>query len=230
MHNLIQPLESRRLLSGVVPFPPFPLNITNEAVHEYADVSQTIRVGYMPKANVGHISQLHGDINWGDGTITPAGFARDKSGGIDIVAAHAYAKPGTFAITGTFTLTPWAPPGQPLPQYILLLGSVNTTAKIDATPAQLTETAGKTFTATLGKFHQPTLDIFFTAQINWGDGVTTTATITGGDLAQGNWQITGTHYYQHAGTYKVYAQVYSHIAPNGKAVPAQDFFTLIHVV
>jgi hypothetical protein len=229
MNHLIQPLEARRLMSVTTPIA-FS-TIIDEPVSEYANVSQQVRIAYMPKLSVGHLSQLHGDIIWGDGISSPAGFDHNKNGGIDIIGTHDYTKAGTFSITtGPISETGWAPPGDPVPQFIVNLGSVKTTATVAATPAQLTETAGKKFTATLGTFNQETLDIFFTATINWGDGVTSTGTVTGGDLDQGNWTITGTHLYKSAGTYKVHAYVYSHLAPHGKGYLAQDLFILIHVV
>jgi hypothetical protein len=233
--QMIQQLEDRRLMSTtVIPVDPLPLGprVIDEPVSEFAAISQQVRIAYIPSLSVGHISQLHAAISWGDNTTSLASFDRNKNGGIDVLGTHAYAKPGTFSIASIVTETPWAPPGGgPTPQYILLVGDINTTATVTPTPPQLTETAAKPFTATLGKFTYFTLDIILTAKITWGDGTTTVGTLNGGDLAQGNWTLTGTHTYAKTGTYTVHATVYSQVA-GSKLTPSkfEDFTTLITVV
>jgi hypothetical protein len=228
---MIEKLETRSLLSAGLPDakPDF-ATLTDEPVSGFAAISQQVRVAYLPELQVGHIAQLHAEISWGDKTSSAASFDRNKNGGIDVLGTHAYTKPGTFSITAILTETPWHTPSGATPDYILDLGSVNTTATVSPTVPQLTETAGKNFTATLGKFNYFTLDVILTAKINWGDGVTTTGTLTGGDLAKGNWTLTGTHEYGYAGTYIIHAQVYSQVA-GSKLPPSkfEDFVTLVFV-
>ncbi len=231
MHPMIQPLEQRRLMS-ITPIAPTGPIVINEPVTEFAGVTKTVEIAYLPLVNVGHVSQLHAAISWGDNSTSLASFARDKLGGIDVLGTHTYAKPGTFSISSIVTETPWVKPGGgPVPQYILLLGDINTKATVLPTPPQLTETATQPFTATLGKFKYFTLDVILTAKIIWGDGTTSVGTLSGGDLAGGNWTITGTHTYAKTGTYTVHATVYSQVAGSKwKPTVFEDFPTIIHVM
>jgi hypothetical protein len=232
MQHMIQLLENRRLMSAGPTEPLTPI-LQDMAVTGFAAVAKNYEVGYLPTVSVSHVSQLRGSINWGDGTSSPASFWRDKKGGIDIVDTHTYAKPGTFAITSSLiTETPYVKPGGATPKYILDLGTVNTTATIASTPARLTETAGVSFTATLGTFEGTSLfGPIFTAKINWGDGVTSAGTIKDGAANQDNWTITGTHTYAHTGTYIVNVYLYSQVpAAHQKPGLDKDFITLIPVV
>jgi hypothetical protein len=230
---LIHSLEDRRLMSASSVLPPLPhfTSIIPEPVHEYAGISQQVRVAYLPDLSVEHLSELRGTIDWGDTTTSTAGFTRDKNGGIDVIATHTYVKPGTFSIVSNLSLGPAVDPGHPVPEYLVLLGSVTSPATVDTAPPQITETVDKPFTAVLGQFNQFTLDIIFTAKINWGDGhVNYPGTLSGGDLANGNWVVSGSHTYGAVGTYLVHAYVYSKVA--GSKVPgmlAQEFEVLVHV-
>jgi hypothetical protein len=221
MQHLIQTLESRRLMSA---------SFIDEPITGFADVAKNYEVAYLPNLDIGHVAQLHGSINWGDGTTSPANFWRDKNGGIDIVAIHSYTKPGTFAVSSSLiTETPWAVPGQPVPDYILDLGAVSTSATIAATPAKLTKSAGQSFSATMGSF-QYLIGVTYTAKIDWGDGVTTTATITNENPLSTS-LITGTHLYAHGGTYIAHAYLY--ITPVVPHPPdpslLNEFTTLVEV-
>jgi hypothetical protein len=228
-NSLVQLLESRCLLSAALPVLPPLGGIINEPVYEYANVGQQVRIGYMPKVNVQQLSQLHGNIDWGDGSDSAANFARDAKGGIDILGRHDYAQTGLFSIGSTITETAPVIPGKPTPEYMMLLGSVSTTARVSPTPAEVTVTAGKPFTVTLAKFNQFTLDVYFTAKISWGDGTVTTGTVTGGDLSQGNWQVQGTHKFTKVGTQAVHVSVYSHVVGSKFVGTPVDYLTLIIV-
>ncbi len=230
MHHLIQSLEGRQLMSAA-PIVPSTPKLISEPVSEYAQISQKVRIGYLPTLKIGHVSQLHSTIDWGDGSSSQATFERDKHGGIDVMGTHAYAKPGTFSIGATVTESPYTKPGTVTPLFVINLGTVDTKATVATTPATLTETATTPFTATLGKFNYFTLDVILSAKINWGDGHITTGTLTGGDLANGNWKVTGTHTYGHTGLYTVHADVYSKVA--GSSLPPtlfKGFVTLIRVM
>jgi hypothetical protein len=219
--HFIQSLEPRRLMSAV---------IIDEPISDYAGLSEKVRLAYLPTLRVAHLSQLSASIDWGDGSAdTPASFARDKKGGIDVLGTHDYVSPGTFSVSAVLTERPFSKPGQPAPQYVLNLGQISTTATV--TQPQLTETATQKFTAVIASFHQPTVDVIFTAKINWGDGTTSVGTITGDGSANGNWQVTGTHMYKKTGVYKVHTYVYSRIVSfKGPGSLFLNLLTLIHVM
>jgi hypothetical protein len=218
--------------AAALPVQPTPDPIIPMPISTYAGLSNKLEVGYLPDVQVQRVAQLQGSITWGDGSTTPAEFDRDKKGGIDVVGLHTYKTAGTYKVsTNNITQTPNYTPGQPYPQYILLIGSINTTADVATAPTIITEKAGKPFTANLGTFNQFTLDIIFTATVNWGDShVNFPAKVTGGDLAQGNWTVQGTHTYAHTGLYKVTADVFSQIAPRSTKSLAHEFDLLIDVV
>jgi len=230
---MIESLENRRLMSvSTIVVDPIPGSSISEPASAYVDVSKKIWIARLPDLQVTHVAQLRGEISWGDNTYSPAEFDRDKNGGIDVVGVHAYQKAGNYNIASSgITEYPFVTPGHATPEYIQLLPPVGTSATVIPEPPVITETAGNTFTATLGTFNQFTLDIIFTAQINWGDShVTTPGSLSGGDLAQGNWTVNGTHNYAHPGTYKVTADVFSQIAPRGTKFLDEEFVVLIDVV
>ncbi len=227
--QMIETLEDRRLLSASIA--PVGLVLMDEPVHEYATISEKVRIAYLPKVNVSHVSQLSGAITWGDNTASLASFERDKHGGIDVMGTHAYAKPGTFSISAILGERPYVPPGQPTPFFEINLGTVDTTATVSPTPTVLIETATTPFTAVTARFHAFTVDTLFTAKISWGDGHTSTGDIQGGDLHQGNWDVSGNHTYSFTGLYKVHTYIYAQIAGSHfQPSVFEDIVTLIRVM
>jgi hypothetical protein len=224
--TLLEPLESRTLRSATIPFTPV-------AVQAEAGTAFTATLDRLPTLQVTSLSQLHGDVTWGDGTNSPATFTRDPAGGIDVLGTHAFATAGTYGVSVGLTETAATTPGQPTPLFDLYLGTVSTTATVlpaAATGATLTETAAKRFTAVLGSFTQFTLDVTFTGVIHWGDGHSRRATLTGGDLDQGVFTVTGTHAYARAGTYQVRTTIYSHVVGSKlKPTAAFELLTTIQV-
>jgi hypothetical protein len=148
-----------------------------------------------------------------------ASFERDPKGGIDVMGTHAYAKPGTFAVSSALTETPWNGGGV-VAEYILNLGEVNTQATVSPTPPLFNETAGKSYSA----------------NIDWGDGNKTDGTVTFQPLSSTSFikevVTTGTHAYPKPGLYKVTTRVYSRLAivgHEGKQTLAEEFVALVRV-
>ena len=129
-------------------------------------------------------------INWGDGTTTSGTVAVNGSG-FDVMGTHTYAEDGSQAVS------------------VLISDAADSTTATAASTANVNEgpftlTAGGTLSATeghavtgfpLATFNDPGSPNAagdFNATVDWGDGTTTTGTITG---SGGSFTITGSHTY-----------------------------------
>ena len=165
-----------------------------------------------------------------------ATFKRASDGSISILGTHTYAKTGTYHIDITVMRGPVIDPPHPVPQFIIFLGHIKTTAKIrsdDDGGVSLTETAKETFTTKVGSFDFHTLDIVLAGTtIDWGDGHTSAGTLNhAGTLLDGEYDVIGTHTYGKTGTYKVHVIVHTKLAGSSKVTgTAADFFSTIKVM
>ena len=241
-------LEDRRLLSGTTvvgpsavinPGGPIILSSpgTGVTVHAEATDPFTAKLAKLSSTISGPLSTLSGSIDWGDGKSTSrATFKRASDGSISIYGAHTYAKTGTYHIDITVMRGPVLDPPRPVPQFIILLGHIKTTAKIKADDdggVSITETARKKFTAKVGSFDFQTLDIVLAGTtIDWGDGHASAGTLNhAGSLLDGEYDVIGTHTYAKAGTYKVHVIVHTKLAGSSKVTgTAADFFSTIKVM
>jgi PKD repeat protein len=150
--------------------------------------------------NTGYPGNLASDftatIDWGDGTTT-AGTVSGSSGFFTVSGTHSYTDEGSF--TTTVTLTDDAP------------GTASATATGVANVAEgdvligtgltITPTEGSTFTGAVATFidtgYPGNSPSDFTATIDWGDGTTTTGTVSG---ANGLFTVSGSHAYADEGT------------------------------
>jgi PKD repeat protein len=139
-------------------------------------------------------------IDWGDGTSS-AGTVSGGSGSFMVTGKHTYADEGTS--TATATLTDDAP------------GSATASATVAVTVAEgdglapgaiqpaAAPTEGIAYNGSVAAFTDTnTLNgaADFTATINWGDGTTTTGTVSG---AGGFFIVTGSHNYADEGSFQV---------------------------
>ncbi|HEX7449313.1 MAG TPA: DUF4214 domain-containing protein, partial [Pirellulales bacterium] len=136
-------------------------------------------------------------IDWGDGTSATTASVTGSGGTLTISGSHTYADEGTF--TPVVTLSD---PGGT---------TASTTATIQVADADtLTATAG-TVSASEGTAFSGNVATFtdtntatpasdFVATIIWGDGATTTTSVTG---SAGSFTVPGTHTYADDGTYAV---------------------------
>ena len=137
-------------------------------------------------------------ITWGDGQAS-IGTVAGANGTFTITGSHTFGAPGTYATNVTLI-------GLNDGQSAFTSGQ----AKIGAPPPvytmkgqQLIETAGTLFSVPVATFTDPNTSdpsSIFTAAVNWGDGQTTTATISG---TNGNFTITGAHLYVLPGNFSI---------------------------
>jgi large repetitive protein len=141
------------------------------------------------------------NINWGDGTTTSGSVASNGNGGFNITGAHTYATAGNRQVTITAS------------------DSSNNNASATAT-ATVTDpsfspsgttfsaTEGQAFNAAVGGFSDPTgpgTAGQYSATINWGDGTSSTGTVT---LASADtFNVTGSHTYTSVGSFSASAVV-----------------------
>ena len=138
-------------------------------------------------------------INWGDGTVTTGTISGpDQNGVFYVSGTHAYAEesdtahggPPTISVTITHETAP--------PVTVFDTASVAEAPIVGSGGYTVFAVEGQTFTATVATFvdtggpENASLD--YSATIDWGDGMTTTGTISGPDQ-NGVFYVQGTHAY-----------------------------------
>jgi hypothetical protein len=137
-------------------------------------------------------------ITWGDGTTS----AGTSDGGTGIQGTHAYTEEGTYSgsVSYTYVVT-----------RICLTGTQTTSFQAtvqDAPPTaagiDVNGTAGKSLTAVVAHISDTNPNASasdFSAQISWGDGTTSSGSVSA--AGGGGFDVTGTHTYTTAGSYPV---------------------------
>jgi hypothetical protein len=157
---------------------------------------------------------LDGAIDWGDGSATSsAGFVRQADGSIAVIGEHTYATVGAKAIKVVVTAVP--PAGSDAPTYFI--GTFSSKANVIASEGGVTleETAGQSFTATVGFFSSNLSSTTMTAVIQWGDGTQSRGKImalpTVGPVPR--FAVVGNHTYADTGSYIARVTVYAPSQP-----------------
>jgi hypothetical protein len=167
-------------------------------------------------ATVGNLSAT---IDWGDGTTSTGTITVDPSGGFDVSGTHTYSAAGHHGSGWPFDGTGSYGSVQDIlgNQYFVVTVTIHDTsadatamalslAKV-ATSAPVITTNGQNMSATAGQSFSGVVATFtntnttaaagqFTATINWGDGTTSTGTITADP--NGGFNISGTHTYSYS--------------------------------
>ncbi len=138
-------------------------------------------------------SEYSASINWGDGS-TSAGTVGGSGGSFTVTGGHTYAEEGSHTITVTITDV----------DATSNLATASTAAKVaDAalTGSGVGTIHGATVNGKVATFTDadPAGTVSdYSASIQWGDGKTTTGTITTGDFG-----VHGSHSYGRAGTFHI---------------------------
>jgi hypothetical protein len=145
----------------------------------------------------GTLGDYTATIDWGDGQTSTATIGVGTSGGFVVSGSHTYSEEGNFTAS----------------VVIADAGGASATAGISAAIADSALTAqGTSFSSAEGTAFLGTVASFtdadpngapgdYTATINWGDGQTSTGTITSGPA--GNFLVSGNHAYMEEGSYTV---------------------------
>jgi hypothetical protein len=145
-------------------------------------------------------------ITWGDGQTSLGQLQANSSGGFEVTGTHSYAQAGTYQTTVTIVDTAGATASP--------TGSVNVAANTDpplaAVGMTFQPTEQSTFSGIVATFTDAdpagsTGD--YIAQINWGDGFVSTATISADAKVAGQFDVSGTHSYPEDGSYAVAVQI-----------------------
>jgi hypothetical protein len=173
---------------------------TVTATEGTASTSQPVAT-FTDPAGAEALSSYSADIAWGDGSTTPGiiTFAGNSgSGTFTVSGSHNYADEGQFSLTVTIHHE-MAPPVV-----------VNSTARVSeadvlaSAPAQPTVAPieGMSFSGAVAAFtdsgYPGNVAGDFTATIDWGDGMTTAGTVSGGG---GQFSVNGTHTYTEEGSF-----------------------------
>jgi uncharacterized protein (TIGR03118 family) len=161
---------------------------------------------------------LAATINWGDGTTT-SGTVSGAAGAFSVADSHIYADEGIYTLSilvahvgGTATATA---------QETI---TVADTGVLSASGATFTATEGKTFTGAVATasdtYAAPAAG--FVATIDWGDGTTSTGTVSG---PNGQFTISGQHVYAEAGTYSPVVSIAD--LPPGDISATSTFTTVV---
>jgi len=142
-------------------------------------------------------SDFTATIDWGDGTTT-VGTVSGSDGFFTVSGSHTYADEGTHTTTVTLTDdTPGTASATATGLVTVAEGDV-----LNGSGLSVTSTEGSTFSGAVATFSNtgypgnPASD--FTATIDWGDGTTTTGTVSG---SSGFFTVSGTHSYTDEGSF-----------------------------
>ena len=214
----VNPVFSEQVAATAMPFHTGAAGLASGNVGELTGVVSNAR----------KLADLHGTINWGDGTSSPATFVAGAKGKVFVRGNHKYAQPGAFSVTTNLQQTLYSN-GKASSLYPLALPTIQTSTVVPLRHAittggvAITATAGQAFSGTLAQFTAPDpgVSVNRVATIFWGDGTHSTGDIAtdGNDLA-----VTGTHIYARPGKRRVVVVVTQSPAqrpvPAGTVVPA----------
>jgi hypothetical protein len=141
-------------------------------------------------------SSFTAGIDWGDGN-TSTGVVTGANGNFTVTGSHTYTEGGSYQVSVTV-------------QSMMMgssaaVASTATVTDLPLTATQLSVTpaltgASTTLTDTFTDANTSEVPGNYMAQINWGDGWTDDATVSG---ANGSYSLTGSHVYDHPGNYAV---------------------------
>jgi hypothetical protein len=142
-------------------------------------------------------------IDWGDGTTTTGTVTAGQGGVFQVAGDHTYAEEGSFTVKVTVQddgTTPTATGTTVTATGTATVGD----APLHMTVRPISATEGRAFTGPVATFTDAggAEDAAkYKATIDWGDGTTTTGTVTAGQ--GGVFQVAGTHTYAEEGSHTV---------------------------
>jgi hypothetical protein len=153
------------------------------------------------------------DIGWGDGTVSSTGTILNPGNGLfTVTGSHTYTEEGAHIVL-TITIHKFGAPdaatfSEAIVQDLSVVPAAGTTLTLPE--------ANSTQSVTLATFTDPGGSealVDYSADVDWGDGTTTTATITF-DASTGIFSVTGTHAFADEGTFSVTTTIHHDMAPD----------------
>jgi|GEM_PF-6337443 len=150
------------------------------------------------------VNDFGAPIDWGDGTTGAGTVGAAAGGGFNVTGSHTYTTVAAFTVTTTITDLMVATPTD----FTTINGTATAEiadAPLTASPAALgaaSASAGTAANVTLATFTDPNPTAAasdYQANIDWGDGSTSTGTVS---AANGGFAVAGSHTYAQAGNYQ----------------------------
>jgi len=160
-------------------------------------------VGFFSDANPdAQLTDFTATIDWGDSTTTNATLVIDSSGTkFDIDGTHTYSAIGTYSVHITITQSGGG--------TFLIHEPANVVApSAVVTAGHITTVEGANFNGQVATFTDPDPNqtaANFTATIDWGDGTTSTGSVTSNGA--GGFNVSGNHTYAEEGSYALIVTV-----------------------
>jgi hypothetical protein len=175
------------------------LSLTGKAVNfaSFENVPITHSVATFKDSNTTDVaSDFTATITWGDGTSS-TGAVSGGNGSFTVTGTHTFADETSFADQITLTQTTGGS------ATATVNGTVTETEhdSLKANAFTFTPTENQSFTGTVATFTDTSIANTagdFTASINWGDGTTSTGTVTN---TKGSYSVSGTHTYTDDGPF-----------------------------
>jgi hypothetical protein len=179
------------------------ITVINQAIAATEGVSGIFTVATFTDSDPSPVGDYTATIDWGDGSTTAGNVTLNGT---------------TFSVMGTHTYADETDPASPLPVTVQIqennppdmdTGTANSTAAVaeadslTAGTVAITATEGTAFSGTLATFtnsNPANSSTDFTATVVWGDGTTTTGTVSG---SGGSFTVSGTHTYLEDGSFAV---------------------------
>ena len=174
-------------------------------------------------STVAKLADLHGTINWGDGTTSAATFVKGAKGHILVRGNHKYAQTGSYSVSVSAEQSLYTN-GKPSALYPLALPTLSETATVvTARPITtggiaITAIAAQPFSGAVASFALSAHAVPSTqaTTIFWGDGSHSTGTI---DTSGNELTVTGSHTYRKPGKHHVRVIVTQHSTQAGTHLP-----------
>jgi FG-GAP-like repeat len=167
--------------------------VLNAATEGTALSNTTTVATFTDSLNSDTAGDFSATIDWGDG-VTTTGTVVGSNGSFTVQGGHTYADEGSDPAVVTLTHTADNAQATASGSVAVGEGDVLTGHGMTFRPK-----AGQPFTGTVATFsdtYTGNVPGDFTATIDWGDGTTTSGTVSGGS---GTLSVSGTHTYAHAG-------------------------------
>ena len=164
------------------------------ATEHVALAASTIVANFADTNTADTAGQFTASINWGDGVIT-SGTVSGSNGSFSVAGGHTYGDEGSPSASVTVVRS--TDNAQITASHTVTVGEND---HLTAQNASFNATAGTSFSGTVANFTDTdTISAAgdFSATIVWGDGTTTSGTVSGGS---GSFAVSGTHTYAAAGT------------------------------
>ena len=153
--------------------------------------------------DVGNPAQVASDftasIDWGDSVTTPGTLSGPTGGPFTISGTHTYADEGSFTVLASFVDDPPGFAGA----TITSTATVSEADTLAATGTTISAIETNAFTGDVATFtdtNTTNVPGDFTATIDWGDGTSSTGTITG---SSGSFTVSDSHTYTEDGSFSV---------------------------